>query len=32
MSKDIKLSKAQNSRIIQSGGFSGWLLGKLAVA
>ena len=30
MSTDIKLSKAQISKIIQSGGFSGSLLSKLA--
>ena len=29
MSTDIKLSKAQISKIIQSGGFLGLLLGKL---
>ena len=31
MSTDLKLSKAQNFKIIQSGGFSGSLLSKLAV-
>ena len=31
MSTDIKLSKAQISKIIQSGGFLGSLLSKLAV-
>ena len=30
MSTDLKLSKAQISKIIQSGGFLGSLLGKLA--
>ena len=30
MSTDLKLSKAQTSKIIQSGGFLGSLLGKLA--
>ena len=30
MSTDIKLSKAQISKIIQSGGFLGYLLSKLA--
>ena len=30
MSNDLKLSKAQISKIIQSGGFLGSLLGKLA--
>ena len=30
MSPDLKLSKAQISKIIQSGGFSGSLLSKLA--
>ena len=30
MSTDIKLSKAQLSKIIQSGGFHGALLGKFA--
>ena len=30
MSTDLKLSKAQISKIIQSGGFSGSLLSKLA--
>ena len=30
MSTDVKLSKAQNSKIIQSGGFLGSLLSKLA--
>ena len=30
MSTDIKLSRAQLSKIIQSGGFSGALLSKLA--
>ena len=31
MSTDIKLSKSQISKIIQSGGFLGSLLGKIAV-
>ena len=30
MSTDLKLSKAQISKILQSGGFSGWLFSKLA--
>ena len=30
MSTDLKNSKAQISKIIQSGGFLGWLLSKLA--
>ena len=30
MSANLKLSKAQNSKIIQSGGFLGLLLSKLA--
>ena len=30
MSTDLKLSKAQISKIVQSGGFSGSLLSKLA--
>ena len=30
MSNDLKLSKAQMSKIIQSGGFLRWLLNKLA--
>ena len=30
MSTDLKLSKAQISKIIQSGGFLRWLLSKLA--
>ena len=30
MSTDLKLSRTQISKIIQSGGFVGWLLSKLA--
>ena len=29
MSTDLKLSKAQISKIVQSGGFLGWLIGPL---